>query len=172
MVVGEEFVEMLRGVEGKPGLGKAVHLGIVFFLRGAVGIAAAFVPTEVPVEGRTDVPELVQYGGEFFFKRGIEKPRQVEAEDVEILAPLGIAQLLHAITSAAESFLSGPCFETQRRERSVDAMAGVASSPTEADSHPFHVDVAKRVEPSGHVRGEGAYRGGEVESRALHRLRG
>ena len=86
-IVAEKAVQAGRRIESEPFLRQALDMGFVAALRAAMGIAAAGESPQIAVESWTDMPQLVNHRGEFLAKTEIEKPRQIEGQDVEHSRP-------------------------------------------------------------------------------------
>ena len=140
-------------------------MGVVLLLRRAVGVAAAAQPSQVAVELRPDVPQLVQHGGEFLAEGEVEEPRQVEVEDVEHLAAVGVVEPLHAPAALAAEDVHPPAGEPQRRQRGIHPLAAGPAGLGETDRHPRHVHVPELIEPGDHILAEPPHVEREIEAR-------
>ena len=87
----------------------------------------------------------------FSRKRQIEKPRQIERENVEHLAAVGIVEPLDAPAALAAEGVHPPAGESQRRQRREHPLAAGPAGLRETHRHPRHVDVPELIEPGDHV---------------------
>jgi hypothetical protein len=115
--------------------------GVVLLLRRTVRVAAPREAPQIAIELGADMPELVDHGVELLGERLIEKPRQVEPQDVQHLAAVAIEQSLHRVAAASAPRVEDSSLETQRRERGLQAVPHRFTRLAEGDRHAVDVDV-------------------------------
>ena len=108
-----------------------------------VRVASPGVSPEVSVKLRTDVPEFMKNGHQFFLEFDIHEPRQVEAQDVEHFLAFGAQKLLYAPTTTVVLSRLGTVFKAHGCQSSekpmVDAFAGLG----EGNRNTAEIDVAE-----------------------------
>ena len=147
----QELVNRLGRVERQPAAQERLDVGVVFLLRGTVGETPPPEPAQVAVELRPDVPQFVERRGKLLAEWKIEKPRQIEVENVEHLAPVRAAHPLDRPAAVSANGVRLAARESQGRHRREHAHGPVAARLGKADRDARHVDVAKRLEPRDHV---------------------
>src|SRR5262245_10158131 len=79
----EKSVELSRGTAFEIAVDQPLHFTVIIALAVRVDVVAAPHASDVAVEPRIDVIQLVENGDHLLAEGMVEKPRQVEREDVE-----------------------------------------------------------------------------------------
>ena len=120
-----------------------VHLGIVLFLAASVDVAAAAKASDVAVELWANVIQLVQNGDELFLERLLQKPWQIEREDVVHLTFVEVQSLDRPLLTIAHR-CERAVLKPHRSELGLQSVENLGSRLGKTDSHARHVDVEKR----------------------------
>ena len=101
-----------------------IDLPVELLFRRAVGETAVAEAAEVAVEFRTDVPEFVDHGIEFFPERQVEEAGQIKVEDIEHILAVMVFYLLHPPSPPAAHGMQTAAGKTQRSERGINSRSG------------------------------------------------
>lgn len=126
-------------------------------------VAGSGKPPDVAVESRTNVIQLVKNRNQFFCVRLIQKPRQVERENVQHL----LTVLHHALHSPATSVSHGgssTVFESERCQFCLSPPSRNAPSLREGDNDSPHIDVPELTMSRADVLTQLSHRPTEIET--------
>ena len=124
-------------------------------------------PTNITIELRANVIELVEYGDEFLSHIVIEESWQVEGQQIEHFTAIQV-DLLDAPSLPSNGSLQRAFFESQRSQFRLQSMLHMTSSLCEADCHFIHADVGKLGHAVDNVLAEDSHGRTEIENAARH----
>ena len=138
--------------------------GVILFCRGTVSVAPAFEPPQVAVELRADVVQLVNDRFQFHREFQIHESRNTDIENVKIIP---VARLMRQplnlpLFAVVETELFSS-FESERRQRSVNAVRTTVAGLRKTDGDPIHSDMSELRHPKTNVFAKPANGVGVVE---------
>ena len=142
---------------------ESAHRPVVLALAVRVHVVAAVHAANIAVELRADVIQLMENRDQFFPERMVEKPRQIEGEDVEHLA-VAVVETLERPAATAAARQERAVLKPHRRELGLQAMRDAAAGLGESDRHLVDADVTKVVQSLRHIVAQRPHRPCEIES--------
>ena len=146
---------------------KHSHVFVVLLLAVSVHMVVTGKPTDVAVEIRTDVIQLVEDRHQLFAEIVVKEPRQVESQQVEHFTAIQ-HDLLDAPALPTNGTFESPLFEPERRQLGLQSMLHLTSRLSKADRDFAHSDMVKFGDAVRYVLTEDTHCGAEVKDARCH----
>lgn len=130
--------------------GKGGHFEVVFALRSIVGSSCRAESPDVSGKFGTDVEKFVKDRHELFVETLIQKPWDVQRQDI-VQFDLPDEEPLHLVEMPAAYFAQDAIAKSQRRQFGLIAPGPFAATPGQGQKDSSHIHMSKFIDPSTNV---------------------
>ena len=119
---------------------------------------------KIAVEIGADVPQFMENSDELLVERTVQEPRQVETEDIEVVAPRLVECTLDGVAATVPSALEAATFESHRSQSRLQTVADAFTGPAKGNGDLIQLNMGQFGRGPHHVVAESANVGGKIES--------